>query len=243
MSSNARPTSVESPLAAQAPTKLVIASRESRLAMWQAEYVRAALQKYYPACDVSILGMTTRGDQILDRSLAKVGGKGLFVKELEVALAEGRADLAVHSLKDVPMELPPGFALSAILEREDPRDAFVSNDYADLAALPAGAVVGTSSLRREASLRARFPHLVIQRCAAISTHGCPSSTAAITRPSSSRPPGSSGWGCPSASAPSSRPKRPCRRRGRARSASRAASIATTCRPGSRRCITRPRRWP
>lgn len=106
--------------------------------------------------------MTTRGDQILDRSLAKVGGKGLFVKELEVALAEGRADLAVHSLKDVPMELPEGFALSAILEREDPRDAFVSNDYADLASLPAGAVVGTSSLRREASLRARFPHLVIQ---------------------------------------------------------------------------------
>lgn len=124
--------------------------------------MRAALQKYYPACDVSILGMTTRGDQILDRSLAKVGGKGLFVKELEVALAEGRADLAVHSLKDVPMELPEGFALSAILEREDPRDAFVSNHYADLASLPAGAVVGTSSLRREASLRARFPHLVIQ---------------------------------------------------------------------------------
>lgn len=166
MSSNARPTPVESQLAttpaAQAPTKLVIASRESRLALWQAEHVRAALQKYYPACDVSILGMTTRGDQILDRSLAKVGGKGLFVKELEVALAEGRADLAVHSLKDVPMELPDGFALSTILEREDPRDAFVSNDYADLASLPAGAVVGTSSLRREASLRARFPHLVIQ---------------------------------------------------------------------------------
>ncbi|CAJ0695347.1 MULTISPECIES: hydroxymethylbilane synthase [Ralstonia] len=166
MSSNARPTSRQSQLAttpaAQAPTKLVIASRESRLALWQAEHVRAALQKYYPACDVSILGMTTRGDQILDRSLAKVGGKGLFVKELEVALAEGRADLAVHSLKDVPMELPEGFALSAVLEREDPRDAFVSNDYADLASLPAGAVVGTSSLRREASLRARFPHLVIQ---------------------------------------------------------------------------------
>ena len=166
MSSNARPTSRQSQLAttpaAQAPTKLVIASRESRLALWQAEHVRAALQKYYPACDVSILGMTTRGDQILDRSLAKVGGKGLFVKELEVALAEGRADLAVHSLKDVPMELPEGFALAALLEREDPRDAFVSNDYADLASLPAGAVVGTSSLRREASLRARFPHLVIQ---------------------------------------------------------------------------------
>ena len=166
MSSNARPTSRQSQLAttpaAQAPTKLVIASRESRLALWQAEHVRAALQKYYPACDVSILGMTTRGDQILDRSLAKVGGKGLFVKELEVALAEGRADLAVHSLKDVPMELPEGYALSAILEREDARDAFVSNDYADLASLPSGAVVGTSSLRREASLRARFPHLVIQ---------------------------------------------------------------------------------
>lgn len=166
MSSHTRPTSVESQLAttpaAQAPTKLVIASRESRLALWQAEHVRAALQKYYPACDVSILGMTTRGDQILDRSLAKVGGKGLFVKELEVALAEGRADLAVHSLKDVPMELPDGFALSTIMEREDPRDAFVSNDYADLASLPAGAVVGTSSLRREASLRVRFPHLVIQ---------------------------------------------------------------------------------
>jgi hydroxymethylbilane synthase len=166
MSLNTRPTPVESQLAttpaAQAPTKLVIASRESRLALWQAEHVRAALQKYYPACDVSILGMTTRGDQILDRSLAKVGGKGLFVKELEVALAEGRADLAVHSLKDVPMELPQGFALPTILEREDPRDAFVSNDYADLASLPAGAVVGTSSLRREASLRARFPQLVIQ---------------------------------------------------------------------------------
>lgn len=166
MSSATHPTPVESQLAttpaAQAPTKLVIASRESRLALWQAEHVRAALQKYYPACDVSILGMTTRGDQILDRSLAKVGGKGLFVKELEVALAEGRADLAVHSLKDVPMELPEGFALPTLLEREDPRDAFVSNQYADLASLPAGAVVGTSSLRREASLRARFPHLIIQ---------------------------------------------------------------------------------
>ncbi len=144
-----------------APSTLVIASRESRLAMWQAEHVRAALQQYYPACHVSILGMTTRGDQILDRSLSKVGGKGLFVKELEVALEEGRADLAVHSLKDVPMDLPHGFALAAIMEREDPRDAFVSNDYASLADLPPGAVVGTSSLRRESALRARFPHLVI----------------------------------------------------------------------------------
>src|SRR5574343_678180 len=106
--------------------------------------------------------MTTRGDQILDRSLSKVGGKGLFVKELETALEEGRAQLAVHSLKDVPMELPEGFALAAVLQREDPRDAFVSNDYASLADLPPGAVVGTSSLRRQALIAARYPHLVIK---------------------------------------------------------------------------------
>ena len=106
--------------------------------------------------------MTTRGDQILDRALSKVGGKGLFVKELEVAMAEGRADLAVHSLKDVPMELPEGFTLAAVLEREDPRDAFVSNDYASLDELPAGAVVGTSSLRRQALIAARYPQLVIK---------------------------------------------------------------------------------
>ena len=130
--------------------------------MWQAEHVRAALQQYYPACDVSILGMTTRGDQILDRTLSKVGGKGLFVKELEIAMAEGRADLAVHSLKDVPMELPEGFALTAIMEREDPRDALVSSRFASLDEMPAGTVVGTSSLRREAALRTRYPHLVIQ---------------------------------------------------------------------------------
>jgi len=145
-----------------APRKLVIASRESRLALWQAEHVRAALQQYYPACDVSILGMTTRGDQILDRTLSKVGGKGLFVKELEVAMAEGRADLAVHSLKDVPMELPEGFALTAIMEREDSRDALVSSQFASLDEMPAGTVVGTSSLRREAALRSRYPHLVIK---------------------------------------------------------------------------------
>src|SRR5471032_763158 len=144
------------------PDTLVIASRESRLAMWQAEHVRFALHKLYPSCDVKILGMTTRGDQILDRTLSKVGGKGLFVKELEVAMAEGRADLAVHSLKDVPMELPEGFALAAVLEREDPRDAFVSNDYASLAELPAGAVVGTSSLRRQSLIAARYPQLVIK---------------------------------------------------------------------------------
>ncbi|WP_420993421.1 hydroxymethylbilane synthase [Cupriavidus sp. 30B13] len=145
-----------------APRKLVIASRESRLAMWQAEHVRAALQQYYPACDVSILGMTTRGDQILDRTLSKVGGKGLFVKELEIAMAEGRADLAVHSLKDVPMELPAGFALAAVMEREDPHDALVSARFGSLGEMPAGTVVGTSSLRREAALRARYPHLEIR---------------------------------------------------------------------------------
>ncbi len=106
--------------------------------------------------------MTTRGDQILDRTLSKVGGKGLFVKELEVAMSEGRADLAVHSLKDVPMDLPPGFDLAAVLEREDPRDAFVSSEHASLDALPEGAVVGTSSLRRQALIAARYPHLVIR---------------------------------------------------------------------------------
>ena len=130
--------------------------------MWQAETVRARLLELYPHSTVTILGMTTRGDQILDRTLSKVGGKGLFVKELEVAMQSGEADLAVHSLKDVPMELPEGFELAAVLEREDPRDAFVSNDYASLADLPAGAVVGTSSLRRQALIAARFPQLVIQ---------------------------------------------------------------------------------
>ncbi|CAN7790253.1 hydroxymethylbilane synthase [Paraburkholderia hospita] len=149
-------------LAPTPPTTLVIASRESRLAMWQAEHVRVALHKLYPSCDVKILGMRTRGDQILDRTLSKVGGKGLFVKELENALADGRADLAVHSLKDVPMEIPEGFALSTIMEREDPRDAFVSNQYDSLAELQPGSVVGTSSLRREAMLRARYPELVVK---------------------------------------------------------------------------------
>jgi hydroxymethylbilane synthase len=146
----------------QIPATLVIASRESRLAMWQATHVRDRLAALYPGCQVSILGMTTRGDQILDKTLSKVGGKGLFVKELEVAMAEGRADLAVHSLKDVPMELPEGFLLCAVLEREDPRDAFVSNDYDNLATLPAGSIVGTSSLRRQALIAARYPQLVIK---------------------------------------------------------------------------------
>jgi hydroxymethylbilane synthase len=130
--------------------------------MWQAEHVRDCLKKLYPACDVQILGMTTRGDQILDKALSKVGGKGLFVKELETALEDGRADLAVHSLKDVPMVMPEGFELACVMEREDARDAFVSNDYTSLEDLPKGAIVGTSSLRRESVLRAQFPHLEIQ---------------------------------------------------------------------------------
>jgi hydroxymethylbilane synthase len=138
----------------------IIASRESRLAMWQAEHVQKLLATS-SGSPVSILGMTTRGDQILDRTLSKVGGKGLFVKELETALEEGRAHLAVHSLKDVPMELPAGFELACVMQREDPRDAFVSNDAASLDALAPGARVGTSSLRREAQLRARFPHLEV----------------------------------------------------------------------------------
>src|SRR3990167_8621003 len=139
----------------------VIATRESRLALWQAEHVQSLLQARFGRA-VTLLGMTTKGDQILDRALSKVGGKGLFVKELEVALEEGRADLAVHSLKDVPMELPDGFVLAAVLEREDPRDAFVSNHHANLDALPQGAVVGTSSLRRMVQLRAHRPDLKIQ---------------------------------------------------------------------------------
>lgn len=146
----------------QGPARLVIASRESALAMWQAEHIRDRLRALYPQTEVSILGMTTQGDQILDVTLSKIGGKGLFVKELENALEDGRADLAVHSLKDVPMNMPDGFVLAAIGEREDPHDAFVSNNYANLAALPAGSVVGTSSLRRESQLRARFPHLKVE---------------------------------------------------------------------------------
>lgn len=143
------------------PPKLVIASRESALAMWQAHHIQQRLQALYPQTQVEILGMTTTGDQILDTPLATIGGKGLFVKELEQALADGRADLAVHSMKDVPMHLPEGFALAAIGEREDPRDAFVSNNYKSLEELPAGSIVGTSSLRRQSQLKARFPHLEV----------------------------------------------------------------------------------
>ena len=155
-------TSTRSAPQVTAPAKLVIASRESALAMWQARHIQSRLQALYPSCDVQILGMTTTGDQILDIPLAKVGGKGLFVKELETALEDDRADLAVHSMKDVPMNLPEGFMMAATGEREDPRDAFVSNHYASLEDLPYGAVVGTSSLRRQSQLQARLPHLKIE---------------------------------------------------------------------------------
>ncbi|HEV6965922.1 hydroxymethylbilane synthase, partial [Roseateles sp.] len=140
---------------------ITIATRESRLALWQAEHVRDRLAREL-GVSATLLGMTTRGDQILDRTLSKIGGKGLFVKELEAALADGRAQLAVHSLKDVPMELPEGFMLAAVLEREDPRDAFVSNDYASLAELPEGAVVGSSSLRRVTQLLSLRPDLRVE---------------------------------------------------------------------------------
>jgi len=143
------------------PQRIVIATRESRLALWQAEHVRSLLQQLYPSCSVELRGMTTRGDQILDRPLAKVGGKGLFVKELETALLDGSADIAVHSMKDVPMQMEAEFALVAIGPREVPLDALVSSKYASLDDMPPGAVVGTSSLRREAQLHARYPYLAV----------------------------------------------------------------------------------
>lgn len=143
------------------PLRMVIASRESALAMWQARHVQSHLAALYRGIDVSILGVTTQGDRLADASLAKAGGKGLFVKELEDALAQGRADLAVHSMKDVPMHLPIGFELAAVMERADPRDAFISNRWRSLAELPAASVVGSSSLRRESQIRARYPRLRI----------------------------------------------------------------------------------
>jgi hydroxymethylbilane synthase len=143
-------------------SRLRIATRESKLAMWQTEHVAARLAERHPGLAVEIVGMTTKGDRILDRPLAQVGGKGLFIKELEVALSEGRADIAVHSMKDVPMALPPGFSMVPFGPREDARDAFVSVRHAALEALPPGAVVGTSSLRRECQLRRAFPALVIR---------------------------------------------------------------------------------
>lgn len=142
--------------------KLTIATRASRLALWQAYHVRDLLLAQYPQLQVELLELTTKGDQILDRTLSKIGGKGLFIKELETALVDGRADLAVHSLKDVPVDLQSPFTLAAILERADPTDAFVSPTYHQLSQLPAGAVVGTSSLRRESQIRAAYPHLVVK---------------------------------------------------------------------------------
>lgn len=141
---------------------ITIATRESPLALWQAEHVQARLRERYPEKKVELLGMTTQGDQILDKTLSKIGGKGLFVKELEIAMQKKLAHLAVHSLKDVPMELPEGFVLAAVSQREDPRDAFVSNRYESLESMPAGSVVGTASLRRELMLRSRFPHLKVK---------------------------------------------------------------------------------
>jgi hydroxymethylbilane synthase len=141
---------------------IVIATRESALALWQAHHIRSLVQTLHPELEVSVLGMTTEGDRIQDRSLAAVGGKGLFVKELELAMQEDRADIAVHSMKDVPMELPDGFMIGAITIREEPRDAFVSNQFTSLRSLPVGSVVGTSSLRRQSQIRARYPHLLVQ---------------------------------------------------------------------------------
>jgi len=144
------------------PRRLTIATRQSALALWQAEHVRARLLATHPHLSVELLGITTHGDRVIDRPLAAIGGKGLFIKELEVAMLEGRAELAVHSLKDVPMDVADGFVLAAISAREDPRDALVSNRYTALRELPEGAIVGTSSLRREAQMRERYPSLVIE---------------------------------------------------------------------------------
>ncbi|HZH07511.1 MAG TPA: hydroxymethylbilane synthase [Lautropia sp.] len=146
----------------QPPHRLRLATRESRLALWQANHVADLLKARYPQCAVGIVGMTTRGDQIQDRPLSEIGGKGLFTKELELALIDGRAELAVHSLKDVPMELPESFELACMLQRADPRDAFISNEYEELAQMPPGTTVGTSSLRRAAQLREHFPELRIE---------------------------------------------------------------------------------
>jgi hydroxymethylbilane synthase len=145
-----------------APRRLTIATRESALALWQAEHVRARLTSRYPGTAVDLLGVTTQGDRVIDRPLAAIGGKGLFIEELENALREGRADIAVHSLKDVPMDMPDGFVLAAISAREDARDAFVSNRFDALSSLPPGSVVGTSSLRREAQLRECHPEVRIE---------------------------------------------------------------------------------
>lgn len=142
--------------------KIRIATRESPLALWQAEYVSSALRTHHPELQVELVPMTTKGDQILDSPLAKVGGKGLFVKELERAMLADTADIAVHSMKDVPMEFPEGLGLAVICEREDPSDAFVSNHHASLEALPEGSIVGTSSFRRQCQLKQARPDLDIR---------------------------------------------------------------------------------
>jgi len=144
------------------PTHITIATRESQLAIWQAEYIKSELLSLYPRLEVSILGMTTQGDETLNKSLSKIGGKGLFIKELEVALQNKEADIAVHSLKDLPMHLSEEFMIAAISKREDARDAFISNDFGALEMLPPGSIVGTSSLRRQSQLQRRFPELVIE---------------------------------------------------------------------------------
>ena len=144
------------------PLRLRIATRKSLLALWQAEYVKAELEKHHPGLVIELVPLTSRGDKILDVPLAKVGGKGLFVKELEQALLAGDADIAVHSMKDVPMEFPEGLGLSVICPREDARDAFVSNRYNSLDEVPAGAVIGTSSLRRQCQLLSRRPDLQVK---------------------------------------------------------------------------------
>ena len=141
---------------------IVIATRQSALALWQARYVSSLLQRHYSGLEVSLLGLTTEGDRRLESSLARIGGKGLFVKELEQALADGRADIAVHSMKDVPMQLPDGFRIEAILAREEPRDAFVSNEFASLRSLAPGSIVGTSSLRRQSQIKARYPEIEVK---------------------------------------------------------------------------------
>ena len=150
------------PAASALPSRLVIATRRSALALWQAEHVRARLAALYPSCTIELLGLTTQGDRVTDQPLADIGGKGLFIKELEQAMRDGRADLAVHSLKDVPMDMPEGFSLAAIMAREDPRDALVSRQCRALSELSSASVVGTSSLRREAQLRERYPHLAVK---------------------------------------------------------------------------------
>ena len=189
-----------------------IATRKSPLALWQSEHVADRLRQAYPGLHVELVPMSTRGDEVLDRSLAAIGGKGLFLKELELAMLRGDADCAVHSLKDVPMELDAPFALPAMLTRHDPADGFISNLYASLDALPIGARVGTSSLRRQAQLRALRPDLQL-----LDLRGAwPSSTTVATTPSCWPWPGWNGWAWAIASWPACSRRSGCRRRHRAR---------------------------